>query len=168
MKVFLIGLPGSGKTTWGKQLAEKLSITFIDLDLEIERREGKTVQEIFAIKKENYFREVESRTLKNLCSDTSSFVMATGGGTPCFFDNMELMNKSGKTFFLDPPVSEITSRLLKTNLSERPLFAKLGTDQLKDKIQWLRSQRISFYKQAHTTIDTSFVSLDDLAQKITY
>src|SRR5258708_25113313 len=101
MKIFIIGLPGSGKTTLGKQVAEKLNLPFIDLDLEIEKLEGKTVQEIFAKRKENYFRELESRTLKNFCSGKSDFVMATGGGAPGFFDNMDVMNNSGKTVFLD-------------------------------------------------------------------
>jgi len=158
MKIFLIGLPGSGKTTIGRQLAEKLNLPFVDLDLEIEKLEGKTVQEIFAKKKENYFREVESRVLNNLCSSQDDFVMATGGGAPCFFDNMDVMNHSGKTIFLDVPASEIASRLQKTSLTERPLFSKLSSDQLKDKIEWLRSQRISFYQQAQVAIEGSSFS----------
>ena len=158
MKIFLIGLPGSGKTTIGRQLAEKLNLPFVDLDLEIEKLEGKTVQEIFAQKKENYFREVESKVLNNLCSSKVDFVMATGGGAPCFFDNMDAMNRSGKTIFLDVPASEIASRLQKTSLTERPLFSKLSSDQLKDKIEWLRSQRISFYKQAQVAIEGSSFS----------
>lgn len=167
MKIFLIGLPGSGKTTIGKQLAEKLSLPFVDLDNEIERLEGKTVQEIFAIKKENYFRAVESKVLKDLCSSQTDFVMATGGGAPCFFDNIAVMNSSGKTIFIDPLASEIAARLLKTNLEQRPLLEKLNPDQLKDKIQWLHSQRIPFYRQAHLTIG-SHLSIEELAQKITY
>ena len=161
MKIFLIGLPGSGKTTLGRQLSEKLNLSFVDLDLEIEKQEGKTVQEIFARKKENYFREMESKTLKSFCSSKSDFVMATGGGAPCFFDNMPIMNQSGKTIFLDVPASEIARRLQKTELIERPLFSKLSDDQLKDKIEWLRSQRISFYKQAGHVI-SNLVSLEEL------
>ncbi len=152
MKIFLIGLPGSGKTTLGKQLSKKLNLPFVDLDLEIEKLEGKTVQQIFAEKKENYFREVESRSLKNYCLAKPDFVMATGGGAPCFFNNMEIMNATGKTIFLDVSAMEISSRLQKTNLTERPLFAKLSSDQLKDKIEWLRSQRIGFYRLAHFTV----------------
>jgi shikimate kinase len=166
MKIFLIGLPGSGKTTVGKQLAEKMNLSFVDLDLEIEKQEGKTVQEIFAQKKENYFRELESNALRSFCSSKSDFVMATGGGTPCFFNNMELMNQSGKTIFLDVPASEITARLQKTNLAERPLFSKLSSDQLKDKIEWLRSQRIPYYKQAHHLIPGHSVSLQEIIGKI--
>src|SRR5258708_28773826 len=105
MKIFLIGLPGSGKTTLGKQLSEKLNLSFIDLDLEIEKLEGKTVQKIFAEKKESYFREVESQTLKNYSSAKTDFVMATGGGSPCFFDKMDVLNDSGKTIFLYGPAA---------------------------------------------------------------
>ncbi len=110
MKIFLIGLPGSGKTTLGKRLAEKLNLTFVDLDLEIEKKEGKTVQEIFAQKKENYFREIESKTLRGFCSSNNDFVMSTGGGAPCFYDNMTLMNQSGTTIFLHVSAAQIIRR----------------------------------------------------------
>jgi shikimate kinase len=148
MKIFLIGLPGSGKTTIGKLLAEKLNLLFVDLDAEIERSEGQRINQIFEKRKENYFREVESMMLKRFCSSSESFVMSTGGGAPCFHDNMVQMNEAGKTVFLDVSAKEIADRLEKTNLTERPLFAKLSPDQLKDKIEFLRSQRIGFYKQA--------------------
>ena len=166
MKILLIGLPGSGKTTLGKQLAEKLGLPFVDLDLEIEKQEGKTVQEIFAQKKENYFRELESKTLKKYCSSESDFVMATGGGAPCFFDNMAVMNQSGKTIFLDVSATEIARRLQETNLTERPLFSKLSSEQLKDKIEWLRSQRISFYKQAQHIIAPNSNLLEELVKLV--
>ena len=165
MKIFLIGLPGSGKTTLGKQLAEKLNLPFVDLDLEIEKKEGKTVQEIFAQKKENYFREMESKILKDFCLSESDIVIATGGGAPCFFDNMMVMNQSGKTIFLDVPASEIARRLQETNLTERPLFSKLSSEQLKDKIEWLRSQRISFYKQAQLVV-SNLIPLDQLVKLV--
>jgi shikimate kinase len=158
MKVFLIGLPGSGKTTVGKQLAERLRITFIDLDAELEKLEEKTVQEIFAEKTESYFRELEAKTLKSFCGQKKDFVMATGGGTPGFFDNMMQMNQSGKTVFLDVPTAEICARLQKTNLSTRPLFSDLNLEQLKAKIDLLRSQRIDFYKQASVIISNEITA----------
>lgn len=164
MKFFLIGLPGSGKTTLGKQLSEKLLLPFVDLDAEIEKREGKTVQAIFGEEKEPYFRNLESRILKEFCQQEKDFVMATGGGAPCFSDNVELMNASGKTIFLDPPTSVIASRLLNTNLNERPLLDKLSPEQLKDKIEWLRSQRLSFYNQA--AIAVSGISIEELTERL--
>ncbi len=146
MKIFLIGLPGSGKTTFGKSLAEKLNSPFIDLDSEIERLEGRPVQEIFSNKTENYFRTVESTVIKEFCVETKSFVMATVGGAPCFFDNMDAMNRSGKTIFLNPPVKEIVDRLMHTDLSERPLFADVGADQLENRINSLRAHRMIFLR----------------------
>lgn len=164
MKFFLIGLPGSGKTTLGKQLAEKVKLPFVDLDAEIERRDGKTVQEIFAEKKEPYFRDLESKVLREFCQQEKDFVMATGGGAPCFSNNIGLMNASGKTIFLDPRTAVIASRLLKTNLTERPLLEKLSDEQLKDKIEWLRSQRLSFYTQAAVTV--SGISVEEIIDSL--
>src|SRR5260221_14675660 len=116
MKIFLIGLPGSGKTTLGKLLAGKLKLPFIDLDIEIEKSERQTINQIFENRKENYFREVESTMLKEFCNSSESFVMSTGGGAPCFHNNMSLMNNSGKTIFLDVPAKEIGYRLELTGL----------------------------------------------------
>ncbi len=167
MKIFLIGMPGSGKTTTGKLLAEKLKLPFVDLDAEIEKSEGQPINQIFEKRKENYFREVESTVLKNFCSASESFVMSTGGGAPCFHDNMVQMNASGKTVFLDVPAKEIANRLEKTNLTERPLFAKLSAEQLKDKIEFLRSQRIVFYKQAKFVFEGSDLPVEMIFSKIT-
>ncbi|HCW06239.1 MAG TPA: shikimate kinase [Cytophagales bacterium] len=162
MKFFLIGLPGSGKTTLGKQLAEKLGIIFIDLDAEIERLEKKTVREIFAEKKEGYFRQVESAILKKLCLDKTDFVLATGGGTPCFFTNMEEMNRSGKTIFLNVAIPEITNRLLKTNLTDRPLFGATNANELKGKLEELLSKRIDFYNQAQVKFSSEKISVEEI------
>jgi shikimate kinase len=167
MKIFLIGLPGSGKTTTGKLLAEKLKLPFVDLDFEIEKSEGKSINQIFEIRKENYFRDVESMMLKKFCLSTESFVMSTGGGAPCFHDNMKKMNDSGKTIFLDVSAKEIADRLEKTNLVERPLFARLSPDQLKDKIEFLRSQRIGFYKQASIIFNGSDIPIETIVSAIT-
>ncbi|MFN8889873.1 MAG: shikimate kinase, partial [Cyclobacteriaceae bacterium] len=92
MKIFLIGLPGSGKTTLGKQVASHLSIPFVDLDAAIEKAEQRTIPEIFKQSGENYFRKIESDLLKKWAESTTDFLMATGGGAPCFFDNVEVMN----------------------------------------------------------------------------
>src|SRR6187402_3759097 len=106
MKYFLIGLPGSGKTTLGRKLATTLKIPFVDLDHEIEERETISTQVIFKKFGEKYFREVESTVLKAWCERMGSFVMATGGGAPCFFDNMDTINQAGKSIFIDVSASE--------------------------------------------------------------
>ena len=167
MKIFLIGMPGSGKTTTGKLLAEELKLPFVDLDLEIEKSEGQRINQIFEKRKENYFREAESAMLKKFCSSVESFVMSTGGGAPCFHDNMMQMNQSGQTIFLDVPAKEIANRLEKTSLIERPLFAKLAPEQLKDKIEFLRSLRIAFYKQATFIFEGSDISVEMIMSRIT-
>lgn len=148
MKIYLIGLPGSGKTTLGKRVASELNVAFIDLDHEVEKVEGISVQEIFKSKGQDYFREAESRALKKLADSNFHFVLATGGGAPCFFNNMETMNQSGTTIFLDVPLEEILSRLSKTDLTIRPLFSGLDADEVKSKLLNLHLERLSFYSQA--------------------
>jgi len=166
MKIYLVGLPGCGKSTLGKQLSKRLNIPFIDLDIAIEQREGKVIKEIFKLKGEDYFRKVESDTLKKVSEGLPEFVIATGGGAPVFFDNMEFMNKLGQTVFLDVPAREITNRILKSSKEERPLLARLAPDELKDQIEFLRSQRISFYKMAMHTISADIIRVDDVLIKL--
>jgi shikimate kinase len=166
MRVFLLGLPGSGKTTLGKEMASSLGIKFIDLDSEIEKSEGATIREIFQVKKEDYFRKVESALLKKWCESTTDFVMATGGGAPVFFDNMTLIKNSGISVFLDVPASEITNRILKTNTSDRPLFANTRKDNLKEQIEFMRSQRIGHYRQASLVFSGTEIDANEILQKI--
>lgn len=165
MKIYLIGLPGCGKSTLGKLLARHLSIDFIDLDQEIENLVGQPVREIFKNYGESFFRKQESETLRTASDSQLDFIMATGGGAPIFHDNMKFMNAMGQTVFLDVPTREITKRILQSNKEERPLLASMAPDELKDKIEFLRSQRISFYSQAQVTL-TGIVQLPDLIAAI--
>jgi shikimate kinase len=166
MKVFLLGLPGSGKTTLGKALAEDLQLLYLDLDGEIEKSEGQSVQHIFEIRKEEYFREVEARILQRFCESAEHFVMAVGGGAPCFYDNLERMNVAGTSIFLDVSESEIVARLVKTNLDERPLLANLSADELLQKIKTLRAKRLDFYTRAHFTLRGDALMISDLSRVI--
>ena len=165
MKIFFLGLPGSGKTTLARAVAKSLDISFIDLDWEIEQAAGISIQAIFKKNGEEMFRKMEAAQLKRWCASPIDFVMATGGGTPCFSDNLELLNKSGTTFFMDVPSQVIAKRLLKGNPQTRPLFAGTHPEELKDKIEFMRSQRIAFYRQAHHTIGEE-TQIDDLLVKI--
>jgi shikimate kinase len=151
MKFFLIGMPGSGKTTLGQELAEALSLPFIDLDHEIERREGIAVKEIFATKGENYFRQVESSALKSLTLSSEDFVLATGGGAPCFYDGIDIINASGTSIFLDVPVDEIVRRI--ESNTDRPLLATDGNTedkikQLRERLEKIRETRLNIYLKA--------------------
>ncbi|MCE2936315.1 MAG: shikimate kinase [Cyclobacteriaceae bacterium] len=165
-KIFLIGLPGSGKTTLGRQLADHLGLPFVDLDKEVEKHEGKLISEIFQQQGENHFRLAERSVLRNACELPTGFVMATGGGAPCFFDNMHVMNAAGVTLFLDVPARIIRERLERGNLNKRPLFAGLTPDALKDKIEFLRTHRLPFYRLARVSVTDAQVTAAQLANLV--
>lgn len=140
-------MPGSGKTTLGQPLADKLGLTFVDQDREIENREGKSVPEIFSSKGEEYFRQVESIVLHEWAGSEKSFVMATGGGTPCFFQGMVAINKAGLSIFLDVTVQELIQRLA-TN-KDRPLLNVSDVAEKEQRLLFLRANRLKYYNQAH-------------------
>lgn len=144
-KIFLIGLPGTGKTTLGQQLAEKLRMPFIDLDASIVAEIKQPISILFEEKGEEYFRKLEQVHLNRIIENHSSFVLATGGGAPCFFDNLAVMKQAGTTIFLDTPISEIKKRIAKD--TTRPLMKK---NTLED----LYSERIEFYSQAEKTVSS--------------
>ncbi len=113
MKIYLIGFMGCGKTHWGKQLSQKLNIPFFDLDEEIVTEEGKSIIEIFAAHGEEYFRQKEKDVLYTVTEKYHSFVMATGGGTPCFYNNIEYMNRKGTSVWFNCSVECLFVRLVK-------------------------------------------------------
>lgn len=143
----LVGLPGAGKTTLGRQLAAHFNRPFLDLDHAIEARTGRGVREIFAEEGEAGFRTVEAAALRAaLAAGGPPLVLATGGGTPCFHDNMTLLNQAGITLWLDVPVAELAARLAPEEVAKRPLMAAAGGAEA-----WLRetlAARKGFYVQA--------------------
>jgi len=151
LKIFFIGLPGSGKTTLAKEVAGSLKLPFVDLDKEIEKTNIRKVEEIFSQNGEAHFRKLERDELIKFCGSASGFIMATGGGAPCFENNVELMKAAGLVIFLDVSAKEISNRVLKQSLN-RPLLKHETPDSMKDRIEFLRSHRISFYRQAHHTV----------------
>jgi shikimate kinase len=145
-KIFLIGYMGAGKTTIGKRLSEKLDLQFIDMDLFIENRYRKKISEIFAEKGEEGFREIEKNTLQEV-AQFENVVISTGGGAPCFFDNMEVMNRSGQTIYLKVSVDELAMRLIKSKNS-RPLIQSKNWEEVKKYIAENLAKRETWYNQA--------------------
>jgi shikimate kinase len=164
MKIFLTGLMGVGKTTIGKKLAACLQLPFIDLDRYIEQQKNMSVADLFAYFGENYFRQAEQACLQQIIQQ-ESFVLACGGGTPCFYENMALMNANGVTIFLDASPAFIASRV-KQSKTQRPLF-KNATDMTRLTIvQTLFNKREQFYRKAKCTLNVEKLSAEEVAQQV--
>ena len=146
MKLFLIGIMGTGKSFWCKKLSKKLKVGGYDLDFLIESHEEKSIAEIFAEDGEDYFRQSEGKVLRWF-GEKKTFVLATGGGTPCFQDNMEWMNRQGITVWIDEPVTVLAERL-KPGKEHRPLIKHLSDNELEQFLTNKLAERSSFYQQA--------------------
>lgn len=160
MKIFLIGYMGSGKSTLGKCLAKQKNISFIDLDSHIEEKEGQSIKNIFETKGEIYFRKKEIEYLNKLLIADTSYVLALGGGTPCFGDNMKNISQTSENvFYLKYQPETLTKRLLDEK-NHRPLIAELNPDYLLDFIRKHLFDRNPFYMQAKhiITLDTKNIA----------
>ena len=144
--IFLIGYMGAGKTTIGKEIAMRLDWQFIDMDLFIESRYHKKVPSLFAEKGEETFRDIERNVLQEIAQFENT-VIATGGGVPCFFDNMDVMNRTGITVYLKTPVSELVQRLLVCK-QERPLIKDKNEEELTWYIAGHLEKRETWYNRA--------------------
>ena len=150
MRIYLVGYMGCGKSTIGRKVAEILGISFVDLDKYIEERYFKTVPVIFAEEGEKRFREKERIALLEV-SQFENVVVGTGGGAPCFFDNMEVMNNNGLTIYIAPDTEVLAARLLKSK-TERPLIAGKSPEQLISFINNALQNRAPFYEKAKIII----------------
>lgn len=162
--IFLIGFMGCGKSSLGKKLAANLKTKFIDLDQSIEQEQGKKISAIFSDEGETAFRELEKISLHNVLLNELSIV-ATGGGAPCFFDNIDWMNNHGITIFLDPPIHILVSRL-KNAKTERPLLESKTDDELLIFIKEKLDYRRDFYNQAKIILQSSDIKPLDIIQAI--
>lgn len=149
-------MPGSGKSTLGRQLAAALRLPFVDLDDAIIEQAGQSIAEIFQEKGEVYFRQLESDTLKQLADSKDDFVMATGGGAPCFHEGMEVINNAGTSIYLDVSVSTLISRTKKN--SDRPLLS----GDAERKLEALYASRHSIYNCAVIKVQSENIVLNDL------
>lgn len=152
-RIFLIGYMGAGKSTMGKSLAQVMGLEFIDLDNFIEARQHKTVKEIFAEVGEDGFRQIERNALLEV-ADYENVILSLGGGTPCFFDNMEIVNRAGKSVYLKPTEEVLLSRLIKGK-HKRPLLAQKTDDEILAFIREQLAWREPYYLKAHITFEAS-------------
>lgn len=164
MRIYLIGYMGCGKSTLGRLLADKMAVEFIDMDDHIEERNCKSIPQIFDEEGETEFRLKERMALEEL-SEFTDIVIATGGGAPCFFDNISLMNRSGKTIFLDIDRLILADRLLNSK-TKRPLIEGKSKEELIVFIDESLKKRRSFYEQAKYRVTEPDIDLDDLLMLI--
>ena len=152
-RIFLIGYMGAGKTTLGRSLAEVLGMEFIDLDHFIEARQRKTVKDIFAEVGEEGFRRIERASLEEV-AQFENVVISLGGGTPCFFDNMEIINAAGTSVYLKPSEEVLLMRLIKGK-HKRPLLADKDDDQILQVIREQLAWREPYYLKANLVFEAS-------------
>ena len=151
MRIYLVGYMGCGKSTVGKRLARAMEMEFIDLDEYIEESEGRSIERIFEEEGESGFRGLEKKHLNDL-EERNDFVLSTGGGTPCFYDNMERMNEKGLTIYLEMDVRSLHYRLTHAKKS-RPLISTLNEEELYDFIRQHLEQRLEYYENSQMTVN---------------
>jgi len=163
MHVFLIGYMGCGKSYWGRLLADSLNYNFIDLDDLIEKREGLSIPEIFEQFGEESFRHREQSALESVKDLNQDSVISTGGGAPCFSDNMDKMNDMGKTLYLKASPLILKQNILKSK-GERPIVKAIQESELEAYITEHIKQRIPFYQQAQISINVEGLELEVLSR----
>lgn len=167
MKIYLIGITGSGKSTLGRLLAEKMKYNFVDLDDYIIEQEGKSIEVIFAENGEQDFRKLEHLALEELAISDENLVISTGGGAPCFFDNMELINGNGLSIWLDINAKIISERLNKqSNKQNRPLIQNKSEEEVFTFINDKIKERRQFYSKAKIHITNQDPQVNDLLSEI--
>lgn len=164
MRIFIVGYMGCGKSTFGPKLANALQLPFYDLDILFEERYKISIQNFFSKYGENHFREFEHQILTE-AAENEEFVLSTGGGTPCFFDQMNFMNQKGATLFLNPPFEVIVKRL-KTSPKKRPLLQRFGAADFEKKLHEHFMQREVCYRQSTFNIEEDSPSEKEVAERI--
>ncbi|TCD02474.1 shikimate kinase [Pedobacter psychroterrae] len=166
MRIFLIGFMGCGKSTFGRKLAAKMSYDFIDLDHLFESTAGTSIREYFNANGEEAFRQEESRILKSHDYPTNC-VVATGGGAPCYFDNMDWINNNGVSVYIQMSPAALAQRLEKGK-AKRPLLKDLNNAEIVDFIEHKLAERASYYEQAAITTDGMNLNIEELIAQVIY
>jgi shikimate kinase len=161
-KIFLTGYMGSGKSTAGKMLSSQLGYEFIDLDKFIESEYKMKIPEIFSTKGEKEFRSMEHNLLKKVI-EKDNVVVACGGGTPCYYNNMELMNNNGTTVYLKMSADALVNRLMNAK-EKRPLVANKNEKELREFVNRQLEKREDIYHQAQYIVKGKDLDVKELAE----
>lgn len=165
MIISLVGYMGSGKSHISKILSEKLNFKLIDLDKEISRRNKLTIPEIFEKKGEIYFRKLERETLEEILASQENVILSLGGGTPVYYNNMEIINHNSKSVFLRASVRTLSERLLKQK-EKRPLITNISDENLPEFIAKHLFERNEFYNKAQASVITDNRTPEDIVDEI--
>jgi shikimate kinase len=166
MKIIFLGYMASGKSTIGKEISKKLDMNFIDLDAYISEQEKQSISEIFKIKGEIYFRRIENLYLKQLLNYENDFVLSLGGGTPCYANNMELIQSSkAKSVYIKASIPTLVARLIEEK-STRPLVANLENDKMTEFVAKHLFERGFFYEQASIILNTENKTIQEVISEI--
>lgn len=160
-KIFLVGYMGCGKSTAGKKLAARLQLAFTDLDKLIETESTQSISEIFKTKGENEFRALEHNALQKLINDPAGRVIACGGGTPCYYGNMELMNRNGITIYIKMSAEMLASRLIQAK-DKRPLLEGKTEEELRHFITGHLEKREDIYHEAQYIVKGKDLNIEEL------
>ena len=164
MRFFLIGFMGSGKSYWGKLWGETFSLDWYDLDTEIEKATGKSIDAIFKEEGELAFRKKERQVLKQFLKK-DQFILSCGGGTPCFFDNLKKMNRDGVVIYLKSSPSELADRL-RYEKDARPLLKGVSDDRLEFFIEQKLNERSTDYQKALYHLPTKYLTNENFERII--
>jgi shikimate kinase len=157
---------GAGKSTIGKKLADRMNYRFVDADIYIEEKEQMSVSAIFQKKGEHYFRLLEHDILQEIAALHESLIVSTGGGAPCFMNNMDLLNSSGITIYLKLDPSLIFHRLTNTREKTRPLIENKSPEELKQFILDRLAEREPVYNKSHIVVNGENMQIPVLEKKI--
>ena len=166
MRIILLGYMASGKSSFGKKLSKRLAINFIDLDDYIIEKEKMSISTIFKEKGEIYFRKIEHQYLKEILTKKENFILSLGGGTPCYANNIEMINAANTTsIYLQGSIPIMVKRLIKKK-AKRPLIASLGDDKIPEFVAKHLFERRFFYEQAHITIKIDGKKKSEVAEEL--
>ena len=166
MKVFLVGYMASGKSKAANKLATKLGLQAVDLDAEILKTSGLSIPEIFKARGEKGFRKLEQSELRKWIRK-DNFVMACGGGTPCFFESMDEMNTAGITVYLQMTPKALVDRV-QSSKQERPILKGLSSEKMLNKVAFQLKKREPFYSRAQWTVNGVNLDVEELAGMVNH